>query len=394
MKEIKVVLKRGREKPVLGGHPWIFSGAIDLIDEDFELGDIARIHSESGAFLGKGYLNPKSEIAIRVLTRDDQPIDKSFFSNLILEAGELRKKFIPPRTNAYRLVNSEGDFLPGLIVDRYADYLVLQILTAGMEGFKDWIVEILGETFKPRGIYEKDNSEVRHLEGLRDHCSTLRGAEPPDYVEVEEYGVRFMVDIRGGQKTGFFLDQRENRQRIRNLAPGKWFLNAFSYSGGFSVYAALSGAAHVTSVETSEKALNTSRRNFELNGLNPSSPNYDFVKEDVFEFLRRSKESYDLMVLDPPAFAKSKGQVMRATRAYKDLNLWAMKRSRPGGLILTSSCSSFVEVDLFQKVLFAAAKDASREVRILEKRSHPADHPVSLYHPEGEYLKAFLLQVR
>ena len=391
MKTIRLILKPGKEKPIQGRHPWIYSGAIDQVDDNFETGDLVRVYSAQNQFLGTGYLNPRSQIAVRMLSFEENPIDRDFFRKRIEDALALRERFIPERTNAYRLIHSEGDFLPGLIVDRYANYLVVQFQTAGVEQWKETVLGLLEEKVKAEGIYEKDDSEAREWEGLEKRVGLLRGEEPPDYIEIEEYGIPFIVDIHGGQKTGFFLDQRENRKLVSQYAEGKRVLNLFAYTGGFSVYAARAGAARVVSIETSERALNTARENFKRNGFDGKP--FEFVKADAFEYLRKATEEFDLIILDPPAFAKSRDHVMQASRAYKDINLWAMKRLAKEGLLYTSSCSSYVSADLFQKIIFASAKDARREVRILKKTSHPPDHPINIFHPEGEYLKGLLCGV-
>lgn len=393
MKTIQLILKPEKEKPMRGRHPWIYSGAIDRIDEDYKSGDLVRVYSARKEFLGTGYLNPRSQIAVRMLSFVDEEIDRDFFARRLDGALELRRCFLPENTNACRLVHSEGDFLPGLIVDRYGEHLVVQFQTAGIEKWRDTILELLSEKVKVRGIYEKDDSEAREWEGLEKRVGLLRGEEPPDYVEIEEYGVKFMVDIHAGQKTGFFLDQRENRKLVGGLSKDKRVLNCFAYTGGFSVYAALGGARRVVSVETSERALNTARENFKLNGMTEAGDTHEFVRADAFEYLRETNESFDLAILDPPAFAKSKDHVMQASRAYKDINLWALKRLAPSGLLYTASCSSYIDPGLFQKIIFAAAKDARREVRILHKTSHAFDHPINIYHPEGEYLKGLLCGV-
>ena len=392
MHTIRVVLKPDKDKPIRGFHPWIFSGAIDLLDDNFKTGDLAKVYSNREEFLGIGYLNPRSQIAVRMLTFKDEEIDTQFFIRRMEQAKRLRGDFFPPQTNAIRLVHSEGDFLPGLIVDRYGDYLVAQFLTAGMDALKTTVVDALTYVFPSKGIYERDDSEARKQEGLGEGLATLKGEGPPDYVEIEEYGNRFVVDIKHGQTTGFFLDQRENRKKVANLTKGKKVLNCFAYSGGFSIYAARAGAASVTSVEVQERAVNNMKTNFELNDL--KGEQYRFIREDVFDFLRKDPETYDLIVLDPPAFCKHKNQVMQASRGYKDINLFAMKRLNPDGILFTSSCSSFVDPDLFQKIIFAAAKDAHRNVQIIEKTSHAFDHPINIYHPEGEYLKGLFLRVQ
>jgi len=389
MKTIRCYLKEEKEKPLESRHPWVFSGAIDRIDDNFETGDLIRVYSFQKKFLGIGYLNPRSQIAIRMLAFQDIPINETFFESKIREAISLRVRFIPRETNAFRLIHSEGDFLPGLIVDRYADYLVVQVLTLGMEKWKDVIVKILAAELPVKGIFEKDDIEARKFEGLEKRVGKLVGEEPPDYIEVQENGVRFVVDIHRGQKTGFFLDQRDNRELIRRHSQNKRVLNCFAYTGGFSVYAALGGASETVSVESSEPALNTARVNFEKNGIK----DFQLVREDVFEYLRAVRQEFDVVILDPPAFCKNKQQIHQAARGYKDINMSALKRLAPGGLLFTASCSSHITPELFQKIIFGAAKDARRDLRILAKTSHPFDHPINIYHPEGEYLKGLLCEV-
>ncbi len=389
MKTIRCYLKEEKEKPLESRHPWVFSGAIDRIDDNFETGDLIRVYSFQEKFLGIGYLNPRSQIAIRMLAFQDIPINETFFEKKIREAVQLRARFVPPETNAFRLIHSEGDFLPGLIVDRYADYLVVQVLTLGMEKWKNVIVKILAAEFPVKGIFEKGDMEARKFEGLEKCVGKLSGEEPPDYIEVLENGVRFVVDIHRGQKTGFFLDQRDNRELVRRHSRGKRVLNCFAYTGGFSVYAALGGASETVSVESSEPALNTARVNFEKNNIK----DFQLVREDVFDYLRSVRQEFDFVVLDPPAFCKNKQQIQQAARGYKDINMSAIKRLAPGGLLFTASCSSYITPDLFQKIVFGAAKDARRDVRILAKTSHPFDHPINIYHPEGEYLKGLLCEV-
>ena len=392
MKTLRCVLKKGWEKPFEGFHPWVFFGSIDEIDEDFDVGDLVKVYSADRRFLGVGYLNPRSQIAVRMLAFEDVKIDAAFFEKRIQEALRLREHFVlSPSTNACRLIHSEGDFLPGLVVDRYADYLVVQILTAGMEKWRETLVSILQKETRARGIFEKDDSEWREWEGLEKRVGKLAGEEPPDYVQILENGLHFVVDIHRGQKTGFFLDQRDNRSLVAGHVQGRRVLNGFAYTGAFSIYAAKGGAQEVVSVESSEEALNTARVNFEKNEL--SGDAVSFVRADVFEYLRSSRQEFDFIILDPPAFCKNKQQIQQAGRGYKDINLQAFKRLAPGGLLFTSSCSSYVTPDLFQSIVFGAAKDARRPVRILAKTSHPADHPINLYHPEGEYLKALLCRV-
>ena len=389
MKLPQVVLKKDKEKPLLACHPWVFSGAIDLIDDEIKPGELVTIYTHNQTYLGTGYFNPKSQISVRVLTFKEETINAQFFKAKIEQAFSLRKEFLPPKTNAYRLIHAEGDGIPGLIVDCYGDFLVVQFQTLGIEKLKSFIVEALESVMKPRGIYERGEERTNSLEGKKSASQTLAGTQAPELVQIEEYGRKFFVDIQKGQKTGFFLDQRENRKLVGEHSKGKRVLNCFSYTGGFSVYAAMGGAKSVTSVEISENASRLAKKNFELNHI-PDSAEYEFISKDVFDFLREDKADYDFIVLDPPAFCKTKGDIGKASRGYKDISLQAMKRIIPGGLLFTFSCSSHIDPDLFQKIIFAAAKDAKRDVKILLKTSHPWDHPINIYHPEGEYLKGLL----
>ncbi len=391
MRPIRCVLKKGREKPILGRHPWVFSDAIDLVEDDYKAGDIVKVYSSDDRFLGMGYLNPRSQIAVRMLAFDDVSINEGFFEKRIRSALALRSKFIPSNTTAYRLIHSEGDFLPGLIVDRYGDYLVAQFLTAGMDRFREDIVKILKEQFPVRGIFERGDDEWRECEGLEKRLETLTGEDPPDFVEILENGVGFVADLRAGQKTGFFLDQRDNRKLVKHLALHRRVLNCFAYTGGFTVYAAKGGASGSVSVEISEVAINMMKTQFEKNQIDQAK--HETVCADVFEYLRSSRQEFDFVILDPPAFCKNKHQVEKACRGYKDINLFALKRIAPGGLLFTFSCSSYITPDLFQKVVFGAARDARRDLRIICKTSHPMDHPINIYHPEGEYLKGLLCEV-
>lgn len=391
MNTIQCVLKKTREKPVEGHHPWIFSGSIDEIEEGFKAGDLVRVYAYDKRFLGVGYLNPRSQIAIRMLTFRDEVIDAAFFERRIKEAILIRERFLPPKTTAYRLIHSEGDFLPGLIVDRYGDFLVAQFLTAGIDAWKECIVKILEKSMPAKGIFEREEAYVSEWEGLEPKVQVLSGAEPPDYVQITENGLDFVVDIRQGQKTGFFLDQRQSRKRVQEISKGKRVLNSFAYTGAFSVYALAGGAEEVVTLDSSEPALNTAKVNFQKNGFDPNL--HTFIKEDVFTYLRDTRQEFDLIILDPPALCAKKQDVLQAARAYKDVNLYGIKRLAKSGLLLTCSCSSYVTPDLFQKILFAAAKDAKRNLRILDKTAHDFDHPINVYHPEGEYLKSFLCHV-
>jgi 23S rRNA (cytosine1962-C5)-methyltransferase len=326
-----------------------------------------------------------------MLAFEDAAIDEAFFTQRIRQALSLRKPFLNPKTNACRVIHSESDFLPGLTADLYGQFLVIQIQAAGMELWRETVIKILAEELKVRGIYEKDESEWRKLEGLQARSGVVWGEAPGEIIEILENGIKFAVDIKSGQKTGFYLDQRGNRKLVGDRAAGKKLLNCFSYTGGFSVYAARGGAAQTISVDSSETALKLAEKNFEVNQIDPK--NHRQVHTDVFQYLRQGQETFDFIVLDPPAFCQHKAQVTQASRAYKDINLFAIKRVVKGGYLFTASCSSFIDPHLFQQIIFAAAKDAGRDLRILAKTGHSWDHPVNIYFPEGEYLKGFFCQV-
>ncbi len=384
-------LKPDRDRSVRRFHPWIFSGAVARVADQPQTGEIVSVCASDGSFIGRGFYNPHSQIVCRMLTWQDEPVAQAFFQKKIAAAMQLRQPMFAEHTGAYRVINAEGDGLPGLIADRYADYLAVQISAFGMAQRRAEIVTSLQNIFRPRGIFERSTGAALREEGLEPVLQTLSGEEPPAAVEILENGLRFEAHLREGQKTGFFLDQRENRQWAATLSPGRSILNGFAYSGGFSVYAAKAGAAQVVSVDSSSTAMLWAKRNFTLNDLPVEEE--DFVVADMFQFLRATTQQFDFIILDPPAFAHRQKDVENAARAYKDVNLRAMKIILPGGLLLSCSCSQPVSPDLFQKILFGAAADAKRFVRILGHRGHAADHPFSVYHPEGRYLQAWLLQV-
>jgi len=388
MKERTVILKKNRDKPIRQRHHWIFSGAVQSLP-DFEDGDILPVTSSAGEFLGSAYFNRKSAIIGRMLCFDGTPPLKSIEQRLLV-AIALRRDLVEPASTAQRLVNGEGDGLPGLVVDRYGDVLVIQVATLGMEKLKPVILGHLISTLSPRSIYEKSDLPTRREEGLPEFEGHLYG-EDVESVEIQEYGLRFLVEIRGSQKTGFYLDLREMRRLVRSIAKGRRVLNCFCYTGGFSVAALAGGATFVDSVDSSEPALSLAKRNLALNGF-PGIENR-LVVADAFEFLRRDLPLYDFIILDPPAFAKKKMDVVPACRGYKDINRLALSKMGPRGLLLTLSCSHFVDEPLFQQVVFQAAAEAARGVRIIQRHHLALDHPVNLYHPESEYLKGFLLYV-
>jgi 23S rRNA (cytosine1962-C5)-methyltransferase len=384
-----VVLKPGRDKAIRNRHHWIFSGAVKSTP-DFENGSILPVYSAEGEQLGYAYFNRKASIIGRMISFGDEAPEDALRRNAA-NALELRRRFFDPaKTNAFRLINAEGDFIPGLIADVYDDVIVLQVGTLGIDKLKPLFLELLVKQLQPRAIYEKSDQPSRREEKLPDYEACLYG-EKVARLPIRENGLSFLVDIQNTQKTGFYLDQREMRVLAGKLAAGRQVLNAFAYTGAFSVYAGKGGAARVDSVEISRNAVDLARENFRLNGLSEDSGS--FIVGDVFEFLRQSDLNYDFIILDPPAFARKKTDVVAACRGYKDINRLAIQRVRPRGLVMSFSCSYFVDEHLFRQVIFQAAREADRPVRILQKYCQPFDHPVNIYHPETEYLKGFLLYV-
>ncbi len=383
----RILLKKGRDKIVRQRHPWIFSGAILTIERDPEPGAVVSVFNAGGDFLAQGFYNPHSQIQLRLLTDQQIPIDADFFRARLRQAIAFRDQQVPYQ--ARRLVHSEADGLPGLVIDQYADCLSLQFSSLGMSLQRELILEILQQELSPRLIVERSESPSLKLEGMQPAKGIVAGTGEA-HTEIIENGARFAVDLLEGQKTGFFVDQRDNRALIGRLAAGKRLLNCFSYSGGFSILAALQGAT-TTSVEISATAQQLARQNFELNDLNPEQ--HRFETANVFDYLRDLDDEYDVMVLDPPAFIKRQKDLPKGSRAYQDINRLAIKQSLPNGLILSCSCSHYLSWDLFQKVVFSAALEAGREVQIVQRLGQTIDHPISLFHPEGEYLKALLLRV-
>jgi len=389
----KVVLKPGKDRPVRGRHPWIFSGAIQRVEGKALDGSLVEVQAADGRWLARGYLNRRSQITARLLTWDEgEAIDDDFWARRLRRAIAARQTLADEaRTTAYRLVYAESDGLPGLIVDRYGDFLVLQSLTLGIEQQKPLLVRLLADLLHPQGIYERSDVEVRRKEGMPETTGVLAGEAPPDLLEVVENGRRFLVDVQHGHKTGFYLDQRENRRRVAAYCPDTEVLDAFAYTGGFGVYAAAAQARRVVSVEASEEALGLAQRNFALNGLDVAA--HEFVLGDVFEVLRGYRQAgrqFGVVILDPPKFAAAAGQVTGALRGYKDVNLLGLQLLRPGGVLATFSCSGLVGADLFQQVVWEASVDAGRDVQVIERLAQAPDHPVLLSFPEGEYLKGLI----
>ena len=387
----RIVLKRGREKPVLRGHPWIFSGAVARVEGEVSPGEVGEVYSQGGQFLGLGQINPRSQITVRLLTQKKEELGESFFGERISRAAVLRENWPRGRTNVYRVINGEGDFLPGLIVDRYGETLILQCLTAGMDRLKEMLTHLLENKFRPQSIYERSDVATRNEEGLAESSGLLYGKDVPEWIEVEEQDCRFRVNIKKGQKTGFYLDQRENRFSLRRLSEGRKILDCFSYTGAFSVHAASEGAEEVTLIDSSEEALAMAEEHFKLNRLEKVP--HRMIRGDVFEVMRGLEPGYDIVILDPPPFAKKKGHLQSASRGYKDLNLSAFRLLNQEGLLLTFSCSHHMDWDLFQKIVFSAALDSGRSVQLVGRMGHPWDHPINLCHPEGEYLRGLICRV-
>ena len=392
-----LILKPGKEKSVLRRHPWLFSGAVDRLEGRARPGDTVEVHAADGRVLGRAAWSPASQIRARMWSFDAaEPVDHAFFKRRVA-AALARRAALPELAGqaALRVVHAESDALPGIIADRYGDTVVLQLTSAGAEKWRTAIADsLLGATGCVR-LLERSDVDVRALEGLEPVSGWLHGAEPEADVVIEEHGIRLGVDIRHGHKTGFYLDQRDNRAMVAGLVRGRRVLNCFCYTGGFSLQALAGGATGVLSIDSSAPALEAARCNLARN------PQLDAARAswreaDVFAELRALHdrgERFDLVILDPPKFAPTASQAERAARAYKDINLQALKLLAPGGLLMTYSCSGGIDATLFRKIVAGAALDARRTARILRQLHGAADHPVDLTFPEGEYLKGLLLQV-
>jgi len=388
-----IILKPGRERSVQQRHPWLFSGAVDHCDGEPVIGETVQVAASSGEMLGWAAYSPSSQIRARMWSYDPQEIiDEGFFHKRLSEAIERRQHLMDQHvTDAYRLVHGESDGMPGLIVDRYNDFLVVQMLSAGIEYQRELLIRLLMEISGVPNLYERSDLDVRGLEGLPDRAGILAGISPPDHMIISEYGLQFSVDLMGGQKTGFYLDQRENRHKVGAYAQGAKILNCFCYTGGFTVQALAAGAASVLNIDSSSDALALARTNVKLNGLPVG--NTDWIAGDVFQELRKLRdraECFDLIILDPPKFAATASQAEKAARGYKDINLLAFKLLKPGGVLFTFSCSGGIPPALFQKIVAGAALDAGVDAVILEKLGQAADHPIALNFPEGEYLKGLI----
>ena len=384
-----VTLRKTRETRVRGGHPWIYASEIEKVDGAFENGDIVDVADFRGKFIGRGFYNPQSQISLRILTRNDEPCDRGFFARRIQDAWDYRKLLCDPMS--CRLIFSESDFLPGLVVDKFADVLVLQSLSLGIERIKEMLCDLLMEIVQPSGIWERSDVPVRRLEGLEQTTGLLRG-EVPDEVDMVENGIHFLVDVKHGQKTGFFLDQKQNRAALEPLCRDARVLDCFCHNGSFALHAAKYGASSVLGVDISEEALAVARRNAEINGFD----NVTFEAHNCFDLLRDltdAGEKFDLVILDPPAFTKNKAAVQSAIRGYKEINLRGLKLVRPGGFLVTCSCSQHVLPEMFQEVINQAARDAKKRIRLVEFRTQGYDHPILPQSVETKYLKTMIIQV-
>jgi 23S rRNA (cytosine1962-C5)-methyltransferase len=387
-----LILKPGREKSLLRRHPWIFSGAIQNVDGQPASGSTVDLLSFNKQFLARAAYSPHSQIRARVWTFEDEPVDEEFLRKQIRSALRSRDTWnLEPETDSYRLIYAESDSIPGLIVDKYNDVLVLQSLTAGSEHWKETLASLLLEETGLSTIYERSDADVRELEGLEPKVGLLRGSLSTHHFPITEHNLQFLVNLQSGHKTGFYLDQRRNRLRVRELAKDRDVLDCFCYTGGFTVNALAGGARSVISIDSSADALELCKENIAFNNL--PRERHTALEGDVFQLLRKFRDenrSFDMIVLDPPKFAPTSAHAEKAARAYKDINLLAFKLLRSTGILVTFSCSGGVDSALFQKIVAGSALDAGVEAQIVGHLSQDADHPVSLYFPEGAYLKGLV----
>ena len=389
-------LKKGKEKAVKQLHPWVFSGAIESVKGKPLNGEIISVTDSAGNFLAKGFYNSQSRVAVRLLEWDSSvEIDESWWRTRVANAVAARKPLIDSAdTNVCRIAFSEADYLPGLIVDKYGDFLSLQIHSSGIEGVKPILLDELQNQLSPKGVFDRSDAGARAHEGLAPTHGILAGVTPPEYVRVVENGINYLINISEGQKSGFFCDQRDNRRIVAQHASGKRVLDCFSYSGGFSLNCLKLGASQVTSVDSSALAIETLNKNVKLNQFDTSR--FQSIQSDVNKQLRTFRESgeqFDIVVLDPPKYAPSRSALDKASRAYKDLNRIGMSLLNSGGLLATFSCSGAVDINHFKQILAWAALDAGKEIQFVYQFCQPEDHPVRASFPEGEYLKGLLCRV-
>jgi 23S rRNA (cytosine1962-C5)-methyltransferase len=391
----KVIVKPEREDAVKRRHPWLFSGSVAKIEGKVQPGDIVDVVSQDGTWLARGFVNPQSEVPVRIATwKPDERLDEEWLWNRLQQAWQRRKQLgIPDQTDAFRLVYAESDFLPGVIADCYADFVVVQIYTPAMDKWRDLLADFLMELLKPKGVFERSDFDTRLREKLLPRVGPIKGEPPPERVTITEHGLKFLVDVWRGHKTGFYLDQRENRLRSEPYLKGERVLNAFSYTGSFAVYALRAGANHIINLDTSAEALRLAEENATINGFAGAVQSLEGNAFQVLRKFRDEGEQFDAIILDPPRFAPTKATVPNALRGYKDINWLAMRLLKPDGFLVTFSCSGMVSPEMFQQVLFEAALDAKREVLIIERLSQSRDHPILLNFPESEYLKGFVCLV-
>lgn len=394
---IDVILKKGKEKAVLQRHPWVFSGAIERVKGKPVNGDIVRLTDAQGSFMAYGFYNDQSRVALRLLEwKEDVLVDEIWFRNRVATAIAGRNELLSdPQTNTCRLIFSEADYLPGLIVDKYAGYLSVQVLTSGMEKMMPVIIDELQKLLNPAGIFDKSDASSRAHEGMEASAGgVLAGSHPPELVEVLENGIKYGVNIAEGQKSGFYCDQRDNRHILASFVKNKRVLDCFCYTGGFTLNSLKQGASAVTSVDSSALAMETLKKHIDLNNLDVDK--VTTMQGDVNKQLRKLREEgemFDVIVLDPPKYAPSRSALNKASRAYKDLNRLAMLILNKGGLLATFSCSGAMDIDTFKQVLAWAALDAGKEVQFIQQFCQPEDHPIRASFPEGEYLKGLLCRV-
>lgn len=396
--QVRVVLKPGRDKSVREGHPWVFSGAVARL-EGPEDAPLARVFEAGGRPLGLGFHSPRSQIRVRMLGVGVEAADRHFFAARIAEAMALREAVLPPETTGYRLLNAEGDGVPGWTVDRFGDVLISHVTASGLEAVRDEAYAALMEAVPSAAILQSNDVPVRRAEGLShqgEEVITPAGTDPPAEARFTESGLAFTAELSGGQKTGFYCDQRENRRRVEPLAGGRTVLDLFAHTGAFGLYALRGGASRVVLVESSARLIDRGREHVADNGLNigPNRGRDEWVKANVFEDLRQREETYGLVVCDPPPLVRKRQDLAAAARAYKDLNRLALARVEPGGFLFTFSCSGAVDTKLFRQIFFAAAVEARVRVDLLEPLAAAPDHPVAITHPQGEYLKGWLARVR
>lgn len=391
MKIVNAFLRKGTHDRLENGHPWVFQTELDYIDGEFQPGDIVDVYTQRRKFMGRGYINPASQIIIRIMTREQEPIDRNFFKKRIETAWAYRQKFIV-EPEYCRLINGEADFLPGLIVDKFGKFIVMQTLALGIDVHKQTILSVLDEMFAPEGVYERNDVPVRKLEKLDMRKGYLKG-DFPTQITVLENGIPFFADLDSGQKTGFFYDQRENRAFLKPIVAGAEVLDCFCHTGSFTVHAALYGAKHVTAVDISEDAISLAKANAVRNEVEDRCT---FLTANAFDYLRErsdAQQMFDVVILDPPAFTKSKSSLEGAARGYKEINLRGLKMVRSGGYLVTCSCSYHMDRELFKAIVVDAARDARRIVREVEYRTQAKDHPILPAAPETQYLKFLVVQV-